>query len=227
VKNLTNIECVAGDVSAVPQDSPLDHPEKVVRIFDTFLRNSFATLTAETDVYVQHALGQDPIPEDHRQSWIKSVSRLSAMLQVRLNAPTIDLDGVPRTDLDQLTKERLRLKKVLGCSTDKTSSQPELQYLIDPDFMLQADLAIALSSVLLAGANTPSATACNTALFYINDALSWIAPTKKDNELDEAQEQRLEQLVSAVTTRIGASCAWTIERKSASAETKSASKEQQ
>ncbi len=74
---------------------------------------------------------------------------------------------------------------------------------------MQADLAVALSAVLLNGDKGPSTQACNAALFYLRDAALKIGPTKVDNDLNRAQEQRLEQLVSAVATHVGGMCAWT------------------
>jgi hypothetical protein len=201
------------DASVENTDGTLDHPENVVQIYDIFLRNLLATLTAEADIYVQRALEGQPLPEDYRQSWINVVSRLSAMMQVRQNAPMIDFDGVRSSEIDYFMKERLRVQTIEICGSKSADpSKEHVQYLIDPDFMLQADLALALSSVLLNGGTAPSSQSCNTGLYYANDAETWIDRTVKDNGLDKAQEQRLKQLVSAVATRVGTPCASTNEK---------------
>jgi hypothetical protein len=208
-------------------DHPLDHPEKVVQIYDTYLRNLLATLTAEVDIYVQRALEGQEVPEDYRQSWIGAVGRVSAMVEVLQHAGPISLEGVPRVEIDDFMKERLRLTVVPICplpkdaATAKGSKEsaikkdrkvpPATKNLIDPDFMLQADLALALSSVLLDKRKTSTAQACNTGQYYENMAETWIEPTVKDSSLDEAQEQRLKQLVAAVAARVTQSCSLTAE----------------
>ncbi|MHC2290366.1 hypothetical protein [Bradyrhizobium barranii] len=173
---------------------PENDPDKMKEIFDIFLRNSFATLTAEVDIYVQRVLSGETVPEGHRQSWMKASSRLQAMLQTRSSMPAVDLVGLPRIELSSFEKLRMRVAK------------------IDPDFMLQADLAIALTAVLLNDPNRPSAQICNAALFYVNDANMWVQPTIKENELDKAQERRLRQLIAVVANRVGDACNWTDRR---------------
>jgi hypothetical protein len=194
--------------AAPPGDDPLNHTDKVVQIYDTFLRNLFATLTTEVDLYVQRALEGQPLTESYRLSWTNVTSRLSAMVQIREDAPTIGFDGLPRTDVDEFMKERLRLQTVNMCETTEPGpSKPRVKYFIDPDFMVQADLALALSSVLLNGESMPTAQACNTGLFFSNDAERWIEPTTADSELDKAQDQRLKQLVAAVAAQVVGRCA--------------------
>lgn len=166
---------------------------KLVEVYDIFLRNAFATLTAEIDVYVQRVLSGETVPEGHRQSWIKATSRLLAMLRTKLSVPMINIDSLPSVELDSRTKERLMVAS------------------IDADFILQADLAIALSSILLKDSRA-SSQACNTALFFTNEASEAVQLTKKENELDEAQVQRLRQLIGAVAGRVGDACSWTDRR---------------
>jgi hypothetical protein len=191
-----DIEKEEVDDGNVKQNKPaIDDKIKVTEVFDVYLRNSFATLTAETDLYVQRALSNEEIPESHHQSWVKSTSRLLAMLQVKLKAPSVELDGVPRFELDEFTKARLDHAKIE----------------IDPDFLLQADLAAALSLVLLEASNGNRSTArsCDEALFFLNNATTLVEPTKHDNDLSVAQARRLQQLIAVVGSRVGSSCNWT------------------
>lgn len=175
-----------------------DDAENAAKVYDIFLRNLFAILPAEIDVYVQRALAGEPISELHRQSWIKVASRLHAMLRLRLGLPIADIDGLNQIDLDERTKLRLRA----DVRVDPDSK-------IDADFLLQADLAIALSAILLQDGNRPSAKNCNAALIYVNEASAAVQPTIDDNGLDTAQELRLRELIGAVANRIGESCNWT------------------
>ncbi|MBR0773695.1 hypothetical protein JQ625_02515 [Bradyrhizobium diazoefficiens] len=178
-----------------------DDADKAAKVYDIFLRNLFALLPTEVDIYVQRALAGEPISEQHRQSWIKAASRLHAMLRLRLALPIADIDGLNPIDLDERTKGRLRA----DVRTDPESK-------IDPDFLLQADLAIALSAILLQDGNRASAKNCNAALIYVNEASAAVQPTVEDNKLDRAQELRLRELIGAVANRIGDSCSWTDER---------------
>ncbi|WP_426436036.1 hypothetical protein [Bradyrhizobium genosp. P] len=207
-----------GDCNAV-DDKPLDHPDKMRGVYDTFLRNLFATLTAEADIFVQASLNGGEISEAERENWIDAVSHLAAMLQTRLHAPAMALDNVPVTSLDALMVKRLTKEKTFLCPQEdeapsaeakdaKTNSKPEQHALIDADFMLQANLAVALSAVLFSGEDRPSTMSCNTALFYTNSAVKYIEDTKTDNELDDAQQRRLEQLIAAVRAEIGQRCSW-------------------
>lgn len=172
--------------------------ENMRKIYGIFLRNSFATLTAEVDIYVQRVLEGETVPEGHRQSWIKAASRLQAMLRARLMLPVVNIDGLFPVELDDRIRRRLREDEGLD---------PILK--IDPDFLLQADLAIALSAILLPEGNRVNALNCSAALFYINEAATSARQTINTNGLDKAQERRLRQLIQAVLNRAGESCTWT------------------
>lgn len=178
-----------------------DDADKAAKVYDIFLRNLFAILPSEIDVYVQRALANEPISEKHRQSWIKAASRLHAMLRLRLGLPMTDIDGLNPIELDERTKGRLRAD---------VRTDPDTK--IDSDFLLQADLAIALSAILLQDGNRPSAKNCNAALIYVNEADTAVRQTIGENDLDRAQELRLRELIGVVANRIGESCSWTDER---------------
>ncbi|MCK1389786.1 hypothetical protein IVB29_03390 [Bradyrhizobium sp. 1] len=169
-------------------------------IYGIFLRNSFATLTAEVDVYVRHILADEKIPEGHRQSWVKAASRLQAMLQARLNLPVANIDGLFTVELNARMKAHLHEDEGLDLQSDIK---------IDPDFLLQADLAIALTSILLPDRNRVSVQNCTAALFYVNEASASVQPTIEVNELDKAQEHHLRQLIRTVANRVGDTCSWT------------------
>ena len=213
-RNKTNAPADCGKDDPRPQD----HPEKMRNVYDTFLRNLFATLTSEADIFIQYRLNGGTLTESQHENWVNVVSRLSAMLQTRLNAPAMGLDNVPSTSLDDLTIRRLRKARISKCPQDedtppkdekasKTGTNSD-QALIDPDFMLQANLAVALSAVLLSREDAPTTSSCNAAQFYVNSAAQFIEDTKTDNELDDAQLRRLQQLVTAVGAQIGERCAW-------------------
>ena len=176
-------------------DAGVKASNDAAKVYDIFLRNLFALLPAEVDVYVQHVLAGEAVPEQHRQSWIRAASRLHAMLRLRQGIPIPDIDGLNPIELDDKMKGRLR-------AVDPDSK-------IDPDFLLQADLAMALSAILLQDGSRASARNCGAALMYINEASTQVRPTVDDIPLDRAQELRLLQLIGAVANRIAESCDWT------------------
>jgi hypothetical protein len=180
---------------AKQREAMIARREAMEKGYDVFLRNLLATLSTELDVYVQRALANEPVPERHRQRWKTATSRVLALTQARSKSPTITLDGLPPTTLDRRTREHL----------------PGAE--IDADFILQADLALALSAILLDNATgKASPVACNTALHYLNEAADVVGAASKLNSLDLAQERRLQLLVAVVTERAGSSCDWIVQR---------------
>lgn len=159
-------------------------------IYDIFLRNLFVTQRAEVDIYVQSVLDGETVSQKHRQNWMKATSHLLAVLQQRFGLPNLGIDGLPRTELGSFEAKQIRTAA------------------IDPEFVLQADVSIALSAILLNDAPRTSARNCNTALFYVNEASRWVQPTVETYNSDWALENRLRQLIGAVANRVGDSCNW-------------------
>jgi len=162
----------------------------LTEIYDLFLQNSFVTQRAEMDVYVQSVLDGETLSQKHRQNWMTATSRVLATLQQQSDLPRLEIDGLPRIELDRFEAERTRHAK------------------FDEDFLLQANLSIALSAILLNDATRVSAQNCNTALFFVNQASLSIGPTVRANKLSWALENRLRQWVGAVANRVGESCNW-------------------
>jgi hypothetical protein len=166
-------------------------PEPAGEIFDIFIRNVLIALTTKLQVFNQRVLANESLPEHLRQSWIQALSRLLAMMKTRSITPLVSSDTLPSTTLDQTTTLRLPLAKV------------------EQDYILEADLAISLSIILIEGAR-PKATAiaCNTALYYVNDAKHRLKNVVDDNSLDRAAETRWRQLVAVIAQRTADSCDW-------------------
>jgi hypothetical protein len=175
-----------------------DHPKEPNPggdIFDIFARNELVTLTVKLQLFNQRALANEALPEAFRQAWILALSRELALLKTRAKAPMVLSDIVPSTTLDQTTIARLPVAK------------------IEEDIILEADLAIALSIILVEGSRSKtSALACNTALFYINDAREKARRLVEEFALDRAQETRWKQIVSITGQRVADSCDWRDDR---------------
>jgi hypothetical protein len=185
-KALSNLEAAPANRSGREE---LDQ-KALMNIYGIFLRNSFVTQRAEIDIYVQSTLDGETIAQKHRQSWMKATSRLQAILQQRFGLPSVGIDGLPRTQLGSFEAKQVGTAE------------------IDPEFVLQADVSIALSAILLNDGMRVSAQNCNTALFYVNEASRWVQPTVEAYNSDWALENRLRQLIGAVANRVGESCSW-------------------
>lgn len=177
-----------GRTKGVEKRKPQEDSVRLAKVFQIFLRNSFAINTAETDIYVQRTLLGDEVPKGHHQSWERAASRLMAMMQIKVNSPSFEIDGIAHLNLDDYTAKQLRMATV------------------DADFLLQADLALALSAVSIDGSKRASARNCNAALFFTRDAVPRVIQTKQENDLNRAQERRLEQLVAVVAARVRSAC---------------------
>ena len=104
-------------------------------------------------------------------------------------------DTLPTAVLDQTTGLRL----------------PEAK--IELDIILDAELAVSLSIILIEGSrSSASALACNTALYYLHEGRRKISAVVNENTQDKADvrpsEMRWEQLVAVIAQRVGNSCEW-------------------
>jgi hypothetical protein len=173
------------------KSSGKDEEKLVLEIFDIFLRNLLVTLTTKLQFFNQIELTKESLSDSARQEWIDALSRALAIMKARLKAAIVLPERLPLASLDQLSISRLPLAK------------------IEQDFILDADLAISLSVILIEGTrSSPSALSCNTSLYFLNDATDRAKTVVQEKGLDTAQEIRWKQLVSVIAQRTADSCAW-------------------
>jgi hypothetical protein len=168
----------------------------VAEIFDIFLRNLLVTLTTKLQFFNQVELAKESLPDSARQEWTDALTRALAIMKARLKASIVLPEKLPLGSLDQLSISRLPLAK------------------IEQDFILDADLAISLSLILIEGTrSSPSALTCNTSLYFLNDASDRTKTIVQEKGLDTAQETRWKQLVSVIAQRTADSCSWRDDRR--------------
>jgi hypothetical protein len=167
------------------------------KIYDIYLRNSLIALTTKLQLFNQIELANRSMPAASHQEWEHTLGRLLALLKGRLESAIALPEAIPARKLDQRQLEHL----------------PQL--CIDDDYILEADLAAALSIMLIQGHDVrPSARSCNMSLFLVNAADS-TADTINQNQqrrLGKPQQIRWKQLVDVIAQRVANACAWTDRR---------------
>ncbi len=163
------------------------------QIYDIYLRNSLIALTTKLQLFNQNELANRWMPASARQEWEHTLGRLLQLLKGRLESAIALPDGIPARTLDPLQVEHL----------------PQL--CIDDDYVLEADLAAALSVILRESRDArPTARSCNISLFLVNAADSTADKINQDQHQKLAKPQRIrwKQLVDVIAQRVASSCAW-------------------
>jgi hypothetical protein len=158
-------------------------------IFDRYSQNVFLILSQNLAVYNQRALRGEPIGDAHLRRWTLLLSRLLAISHARSDdiGPSEDIFT---TVLD--TKSVVRWPSIV----------------IEEKYLVDADIAIALSLVLLhSGQPGPSASQCASARFYLKAAGESVDTLFKSKTVDYASKARLDQFIILVGYRVGSHCA--------------------
>jgi hypothetical protein len=168
-------------------------------VYDIYLRNTVILLTTKLQLFNQIELSNRSIPATTRQEWTDTLGRLIALLKARSNSAILIPSNIALSTID----------------ARKTMVLPTMN--IQADYLVDADLASALSILLIEGHGlAPSPMSCNLSLFLVDDADQQTRSIVDKLKLDKAQETRWRQLVSVVAQRVADSCGWTDQRDASS-----------
>ena len=157
-------------------------------IADVYNTNAFLILAQNLAMYNQRSLRGEPIGEVHSRRWTELLGRILAIMHARLRTLS-PIEGVSLPPLDSDAAERWRSIK-LGDS-----------YLID------ANIAIALSLILHHPENQNSASECSSARYYLRSADKNRRNLYDTKQINHSEDGRLEQFIRVVGYRIGSRCA--------------------
>jgi hypothetical protein len=186
-------------------DKPL--PRSPKKFFEAVNRNLIILLAEKLALFNQRVLAGEALSQASREDWLRTYSRIVANLGARSQAPILALDNLPAVEVGKQSREML----------------PFMTF--DPEYQVDIDISIAISSVLLGQSEgRASALSCNSSLYYLNAAATnagaFIASEKHEAEVQlllprkESQsrtaltELKLNRILSTIRNWAGSACDW-------------------
>ncbi len=121
--------------------------------FGAMNRNLVILLAEKLALFNQRALSGEALSQEAREEWLRTYSRLIANLRARSNAPIVARQGLPAATLNKQSEELW----------------PSIT--IEPQYLVDIDIAASISSILLdRDQDDVAGLSCNTALYYLNAA---------------------------------------------------------
>jgi hypothetical protein len=174
-------------------------------------RNLMILLSTRLGLFNQRALAGEALAQVSREDWLRTYSRVVANLDARFEAPILAMDNLPPVKIND--KSRVRW--------------PSIE--IPPEYLVDVDLATAISSILLGQTQgNVSALSCNTALYYLNkangNAKAFIDKGYHDADRDDfvassrdaasrvrLRELSLKRILAIISNWAGSACDWKLE----------------
>jgi hypothetical protein len=155
------------------------------KFFEAMNRNLMILLAEKLGSFNQRALAGEALSQRAREDWLTTYSRAIANLGARSDAPILAMDNLPPSTVDEQSRK----------------SWPTMS--IEPEYLIDIHLAIAISSLLLERTQgSVSAVACNSALYYLKKAGGNVDALVDRKNAEAAADGSPEQIGRVVNTKL-------------------------